>query len=102
MEVKTSKIPEGFVSTFTPTFGHSVHAIEGGNGNSRQTIVMIHGALASRRYLIPTATLLSKSMRVFVPEMPGHGSSSKPKHALSVHQQADVLFEWFRLKELTQ
>ncbi len=102
MGIDTSKIPDGFVSTFTPTLAHEIHAIEGGSKNSTQQIVMIHGALASRRYLVPTAILLAKSMRVFVPEMPGHGSSSKPPHALSVEQQADVLYEWFRLKELSK
>jgi pimeloyl-ACP methyl ester carboxylesterase len=61
---------------------------------------MIHGALASRRYLVPTAVLLAQSMHVYVPEMPGHGSSSKPKNALTVQQQAAVLAEWFHVKSL--
>jgi 2-hydroxy-6-oxonona-2,4-dienedioate hydrolase len=90
-----------FESTFTSVLGHEVHALVGGGGGEvTQSMVMIHGALASRRYLMPTACLLSKSMKVFVPEMPGHGESSKPPHALSVEQQAKVIFEWLQLNEL--
>ncbi len=102
MAVQTTKNPDGFVNTIIPALGYQVHTLEGGSEFSDPPMVMIHGALASRRYLLPTASLLSQSMRVFVPEMPGHGSSSKPRHALSVQEQADVLFEWFRLKELTE
>ncbi len=101
MAINTSKIPDGFVSTITPTFGHRVHALES-KENLPQQMVMIHGAWASRRYFVPTAILLSQYMQVFIPEMPGHGSSSKPQHALTVQQQADVLFEWLRLKGITQ
>ncbi len=111
---KPQTAPAGFVCTITPVGGHEVHALIGGSDlipgnwhgqihNRRQTqtqIVMIHGALASRRYLLPTAKLLAKYVRVLVPEMPGHGASSKPRHALSVAEQAQVLFEWFCLNRL--
>lgn len=56
---------------------------------------MIHGALASRRYLIPTAKLMAPEFQVYIPEMPGHGASSRPAQALTVQQQAEVLMEWF-------
>jgi pimeloyl-ACP methyl ester carboxylesterase len=102
MKIDTTKIPNGFVSTMTPTLGHEIHALEGGSKDFDQQIVMIHGAIASRRYLVPTAILLAKSMQVFVPEMPGHGASSKPRRALTVEQQVDVLFKWFQLKGLKQ
>jgi len=105
-------IHEGFASTFTTVLGHEVHALvsaseglkpkQSDNQEVPRQIVMIHGALASRRYLLPTAKLLAKSVQVFVPEMPGHGASSKPRHALSVEEQAEVLFEWFRLNGLTR
>ncbi len=99
MTTDTSTIPDGFENYITPTLGYDIHSIEGGKGLP-QKIVLIHGAWGSRRYLVPTAIELAKSMNVFVPEMPGHGSSSKPKHALTVQQQAHVLFMWFRQKGL--
>ncbi len=100
MTAETDEIPAGVVSAITPVLAHRIHELESVGETFSQKIVMIHGALASRRYLLPTAKLLAGSMKVFVPEMAGHGASSKPPHALSVQEQADVLFEWFRRKGL--
>jgi 2-hydroxy-6-oxonona-2,4-dienedioate hydrolase len=107
--LKPADIPAGFISTLTAVLGHQVHALVSGSqrgkpgqDQAQRQIVMIHGALASRRYLLPTAKLLADNFQVFVPEMPGHGASSRPRHALSVEDQAEVLFEWFRLNGLTQ
>lgn len=61
---------------------------------------LLHGSLASRRYFMPTAKVLANSVRVFVPELPGHGASSNPARALTALQQANVLFEWFRQNNL--
>ncbi len=91
---------KGFDSTFSPVLGHSVHALIGGDMEAKDQIVMIHGALASHRYLMPTARILSEKMQVFIPELPGHGASSTPQHALSVEQLADVIYDWFRLNKL--
>jgi 2-hydroxy-6-oxonona-2,4-dienedioate hydrolase len=110
---KPVNIPHGFVSTFTQVLGHEVHALAtrgvtgppgeaDGHCEKSTQIVMIHGALASRRYLLPTAELLAKHVQVFVPEMPGHGASSRPPKALSVEDQADVLYEWFQLNGLSR
>jgi pimeloyl-ACP methyl ester carboxylesterase len=49
---------------------------------------------------MPTAKILSQTFQVFVPEMPGHGASSRPKQALTVLQQADVLMDWFTKHQL--
>lgn len=57
-------------------------------------LVMVHGALVSRRYLMPTAELLAGGLRVYIPDLAGHGGSTKVKHALSVCEQAEVLFAW--------
>lgn len=100
MKPKSVQVPDGFTQTFTAVDGHEVHALTSNTENSAEQMVMIHGALASRRYLMPTALLLGRFIHVFVPEMPGHGASSKPGHALSVEQQAEVMHEWFRANRL--
>ncbi|HEY9759997.1 MAG TPA: alpha/beta hydrolase [Oculatellaceae cyanobacterium] len=89
-------IPAGFVSEFTRVNQHDVHSISGGTDSDKPPVLLLHGALASRRYLLPTARILSKYRRVFVPEMPGHGASSNPEHALSVPEQANVIALWCR------
>jgi pimeloyl-ACP methyl ester carboxylesterase len=93
-------VPPGFTSSFTSTAGYEVHSLISHAAENRPKIVMIHGALASRRYLLPTAKLLAKDFQVYVPEMPGHGASSRPKQALTVLEQAGVLMEWFVQHEL--
>jgi pimeloyl-ACP methyl ester carboxylesterase len=99
---KPDALPDGFESTFTPVRGHEVHALASKKtfDQSSEQIVLMHGATASRRYLVPTALLLAQHMQVFVPEMPGHGASSKPAHALKVEEQADVIYEWTQLNGL--
>jgi pimeloyl-ACP methyl ester carboxylesterase len=95
-------LPDGFESTYTPVRGHEVHALVSKKAfdQSPEQIVLMHGATASRRYLVPTAVLLAQHLQVFVPEMPGHGASSKPAHALKVEEQADVIYEWTQLNNL--
>jgi 2-hydroxy-6-oxonona-2,4-dienedioate hydrolase len=93
----TNKIPHGFQTKMISVMNHQVHTLIGGISNQGTAMVMIHGALASRRYLLPTATLLANYMQVLIPEMPGHGASSKPPRALTVKQQANVLSGWFEV-----
>lgn len=99
---KPDVLPDGFDSSFTPVRGHEVHALVSKKAfeQSRQQIILMHGATASRRYLVPTALLLAQHLEVFVPEMPGHGASSKPAHALKVEEQADIIYEWTQLNNL--
>lgn len=92
----TDTIPTGFASQFTRVNQHDLHSISGGIDSDEPPVLLLHGALASRRYLLPTARLLSEFKRVIVPEMPGHGASSNPEHALSVSDQANVLALWCR------
>ena len=57
-------------------------------------IVGVHGLLVSSRYLMPTATRLAPRHAVFVPDLPGWGRSSKPRHVLTVPELADALVGW--------
>ena len=99
---KPSTIPAGFISGYTRVQNHEVHSLTGGRDSDRLPVLMLHGALASRRYLMPTAQKMAEHRRIFVPEMPGHGASSNPPHALSVKQQAAVLAEWCHKNALTR
>jgi pimeloyl-ACP methyl ester carboxylesterase len=100
--------PGGFKSQVTDVSKHQVHCLVGNAKSSKffwfqskkLPIIMIHGALASRRYLLPTARLLMKHMPVYVLDLPGHGASSKPIHALSVEEQAKVLSKWLDANKL--
>jgi pimeloyl-ACP methyl ester carboxylesterase len=79
--------------------GHEIFALTGSQRGGLP-IVLFHGAIASRRYMIPTAKLLAEKFRVLLPDLPGHGASSKPKHALTVQQQSVALKSWFEVMGL--
>jgi 2-hydroxy-6-oxonona-2,4-dienedioate hydrolase len=60
------------------------------------TVVLVHGVIASSRYLLPTAVRLASYGRVYVPDLPGYGASGKPARALEVPELADSLVAWMR------
>lgn len=54
-------------------------------------VVLVHGIGVSRRYFGPLARVLSTTHRVLVPDLPGFGSSGRPRPALGVAEQAAAL-----------
>ena len=61
------------------------------------SVVLVHGYIVSGRYMLPLMDELAPHCRVYVPDLPGWGKSSKPAHALPVAQLADVLAAWVEL-----
>ncbi len=58
------------------------------------TVILVHGAGVSSRYMVPTAERLAAFCRVYVPDLPGFGKSGKPRHVLTVDELADALVAW--------
>jgi 2-hydroxy-6-oxonona-2,4-dienedioate hydrolase len=54
-------------------------------------VVLVHGWGVSSSYLMPLARRLAVTRSVYVPDLPGHGSSPSPRHALDVPALAGVL-----------
>jgi pimeloyl-ACP methyl ester carboxylesterase len=54
-------------------------------------IVHIHGFAISGRYLEPTAARLATYYPTYVPDLPGHGYSEKPRRPLGIPEQAEAL-----------
>lgn len=88
--------PTAFLGpTRTHVNGHDVFAcVSVGLPADSCPVVLVHGVIASHRYMIPTAERLAASRRVYVPDLPGFGHSSKPSHPLTVPELADVLAAW--------
>jgi 2-hydroxy-6-oxonona-2,4-dienedioate hydrolase len=63
---------------------------------SRRPVVLVHGLALSGRYLMPTAKVLRRRYRVYVPDLPGFGDSGKPRRILGVPQLADSLAAWMQ------
>lgn len=64
--------------------------------------VLVHGLGVSSRYMVPTATRLSRYRQVFAPDLPGFGSSSRPPRALSVPDLAATVKEWMDIVGLSR
>ncbi|GAB4217493.1 MAG: alpha/beta hydrolase [Roseiflexaceae bacterium] len=84
--------------------GWTIHARTGGGAaaSGAPPLVLVHGAVMSSRYLVPTAALLAGEQRVYAPDLPGYGKSDKPPRALSMPQLADALAAWMRANRLEQ
>ncbi len=59
-------------------------------------IVLVHGLSVSSGYMVPTAVRLAPAYRVWVPDLPGFGRSTKPHHILNVTELADALVAWMQ------
>jgi 2-hydroxy-6-oxonona-2,4-dienedioate hydrolase len=74
---------------------HRIRALAGGaSGRGAVPVVLVHGWGVAGSYLVPTAARLAASHPVRVPDLPGHGESSKPRDALDVRGLADALIGW--------
>lgn len=100
-------IPDGFDGVYTEILGHRLFSLESKQQSNIDPdidpnidIILLHGAVASRRYMVPSAKVLARDYHcnVFVPEMPGHGRSDKPAETLSVAEQARVMAAWLHQK----
>ncbi|MCU0299988.1 MAG: alpha/beta fold hydrolase [Candidatus Nanopelagicales bacterium] len=54
-------------------------------------MIHVHGFAISGTYLTPTAALLTDSFRVYVPDLPGFGSSPRPVGSLGIPDLASAL-----------
>ncbi|HEY9747576.1 MAG TPA: alpha/beta hydrolase [Allocoleopsis sp.] len=57
-------------------------------------VILVHGAIISSSYMVPTAELLAPISRVYAPDLPGYGDSDKPNNTLNLPDLADALCKW--------
>jgi 2-hydroxy-6-oxonona-2,4-dienedioate hydrolase len=65
--------------------------------DDRLPVILVHGLGMSSRYMIPLLRYLAPHFRVYAPDLPGFGSSEKPRQALTVRELADALAAWVRV-----
>lgn len=82
-----------FHSRFVHAAGHRIHYRVGGDG---PPVVLVHGYGVASSYMMPLAEQLIQDFRVYVPELPGFGESSKPADILDVRGLASALHHWMQ------
>lgn len=70
-------------------------------GHGGQPVVLVHGIGVSARYFEPLARELARNNAVYAIELPGFGSSSGPRRALSVPQLGEIVLAVLRKEDLT-
>jgi 2-hydroxy-6-oxonona-2,4-dienedioate hydrolase len=89
------------VQRYTEIDGYNIHSwCSKQTDTNRQPLVLVHGLVVSSAYMLPLARKLARKYRLYVPDLPGHGRSSKPESALSVDTLAEVLFKWMMAMQL--
>jgi 2-hydroxy-6-oxonona-2,4-dienedioate hydrolase len=63
-------------------------------GPGAPSVVLVHGVGVSSRYMVPAGESLAGRARVFAPDLPGFGSSPKPRGVLNLPQLAGALVRW--------
>ena len=75
--------------------GWEIHAIHSAAAPpERPPVVLVHGWGVAGRYLVPLAEQLAADFPVYVPDLPGHGLSGKPRDALTLGELAGALAAW--------
>lgn len=86
-----------FKSCRTKIDGQVIFSVRSGTKDGKTPVLFIHGALVSHLYFMPTAVMLEDEYEILAPDLPGHGESSKPEHALPPATQARILRDWISM-----
>jgi pimeloyl-ACP methyl ester carboxylesterase len=65
-------------------------------------VVLVHGYGVSSRYFVPLAARLAPTVRVYAPDLPGHGDSESADAPLSVPRLAAALDAWMDAWDLRE
>lgn len=77
--------------------GLRLHARVGGQG---PPVALVHGYGVSGTYMLPLARVLARLHTVFVPDLPGHGRSQRPRKSPDIGDLADALGRWLDAAQL--
>ena len=67
----------------------------------KESVVLVHGIGVSSAYFVPLAKELEQNFNVFALDLPGYGTTPKPKKALTIPQLADVVHLFILANHLT-
>jgi len=68
----------------------------------KESVVLVHGIGVSSAYFVPLAKELEQNFNVFALDLPGYGTTPKPKKALSIPQLATVVHSFLIAHNLKQ
>jgi pimeloyl-ACP methyl ester carboxylesterase len=70
---------------------HYIDVRHADSKNNPEHVIFVHGIGVSGRYFVPLAEKFARTYNVHVIDMPGYGSTPKPKRPLSLVEMAEVI-----------
>ena len=100
----TTRSPKPYEERWTTVGPYSIFARVSSvqPANPAVPIVLIHGFAVSGRPYVPTLIALGETHRVYAPDLPGYGKSTRPERTLSIAGLADTLVAWLDAEGLDQ
>jgi 2-hydroxy-6-oxonona-2,4-dienedioate hydrolase len=90
--------PKALTSTRSRVGDWEIHAVRTAAGQrGRPPVVLVHGWGVAGGYFEPLAERLAPDFPVYVPDLPGHGLSDKPRDPLTLGELADALSAWMQV-----
>jgi pimeloyl-ACP methyl ester carboxylesterase len=87
--------PRGLRAARVAVGAHDIHYLRPARPTRRRAaVVLVHGLGVASGYFVPLAERLVGRYDVFAPDLPGHGASTRPRHALDVRGLAGALGAW--------
>lgn len=93
--------PIGFRSRWRTVGSLRLHALESDGPGSGPPVVLLPGLVTASRSMVPLARALTRhGLRPWVLDPAGFGYSDKPRRALAIREQADIVAGWLHAEGL--
>lgn len=94
--------PTGFSSRWRTVGSLRLHALRSDVPAAAPPVVLLPGLVTASRSLVPLArALIRHGLRPWILDPAGFGYSDKPRRALAIREQADIVAEWLYAEGLT-
>jgi pimeloyl-ACP methyl ester carboxylesterase len=89
--------PAGFISRWSTAKSLHIHALASTANATATPTVLLPGLVTASRSMLPLARcLVRRGHRVLILDPPGFGYSDKPRRALAMPEQADLIAAWLQ------
>ncbi len=82
--------------------GIGIHWLQLGKKGNAPPVILLHGLNDCSQTWLHIGTVLAQDRQVLIPDLPGHGWSSRPDASYTLDWYAWIIAEWMKLVDITQ
>lgn len=82
--------------------GIGIHWLQLGKKSKAAPVILLHGLNDCSQTWLHIATVLAEDRQVLIPDLPGHGFSSRPDASYTLDWYAWIMTEWVKMVGITQ